>query len=210
MKLLILLTLIASISSNLKVLEAAHNNTVQHRWQRRRDLLMGKPFHAVKPFGEMIPRQRAQMAGHGDSPIAADRHILKESFGWFEEYPQTLAPTAVFMQPSATTPTATGVVKPNPVPGPDLPKQPTYEMFCAAVDAYSVTRAGGHPPKPALIVYRWYQDIVARVMSIDEQVMFLANVIWESGGLQFVEEIACKSGGCAYGKDYGRGYIQLT
>lgn len=100
-----------------------------------------------------------------------------------------------------------------PTPRPDpkgLPANPTYEMFCAAADAYSVTQPGGHPPTPDHVVYEWYQDIIARNMSLSEQAMFLANVVWETGGLQYVEEIACKNETCAYGKYYGRGYIQLT
>lgn len=40
--------------------------------------------------------------------------------------------------------------------------------------------------------------------------MFIANSIWETAGFQHVEEIACKTGSCTYGKYYGRGYIQLT
>jgi len=47
-------------------------------------------------------------------------------------------------------------------------------------------------------------------MPLVEQAMFLANVIWESGGLQYLKEIACQKGQCPYGKYYGRGYIQLT
>ncbi len=40
--------------------------------------------------------------------------------------------------------------------------------------------------------------------------MFLANSIWETGGLQYMKEIACSNGSCTYGKYYGRGFIQLT
>lgn len=40
--------------------------------------------------------------------------------------------------------------------------------------------------------------------------MFLANSIWETGGLQYMKEIACSNGSCQYGKYYGRGFIQLT
>lgn len=87
---------------------------------------------------------------------------------------------------------------------------PTYDQFCSAVDAYSLTKAGGHPPMPSLRAYYNYLDIVARDMTLNEQAMLLANVVWETAGLQFVEEIACKSGNCTYGKYFGRGYIQLT
>lgn len=86
----------------------------------------------------------------------------------------------------------------------------TYEMFCAAVDSYSVTRAGGTPPRPRYDIYKIYQNIVARYMSIAEEAMFLANIMWETGGLQHTEEIACRNGDCVYGPYYGRGYIQLT
>lgn len=92
----------------------------------------------------------------------------------------------------------------------DLPIYPTYAQFCDAVDAYSVTSLGGHPPKPSLLTYQWYMAIVGRNMSISEQAMFLANVIWETAGLQFREELACMAGNCVYGRYYGRGYIQLT
>lgn len=103
---------------------------------------------------------------------------------------------------------------PTPTPGrPDLaslPRDPTYERFCEAVDAYSMTQWRDHPPKPSRTVYEWYQDIVARNMSLSEQAMFLANIVWETAGLQFREELACRTGNCTYGKYFGRGYIQLT
>ncbi len=47
-------------------------------------------------------------------------------------------------------------------------------------------------------------------MDLYEAAMMMANCVWETGGLQFVEEIACKTGTCGYGKYFGRGYIQLT
>lgn len=87
---------------------------------------------------------------------------------------------------------------------------PTYDQFCTAVDAYSFTKAGGHPPVPSMRAYYNYLDIVARDMTLNEQAMLLANVVWETAGLQFIEEVACKSGNCTYGKYFGRGYIQLT
>jgi len=100
-------------------------------------------------------------------------------------------------------------INPKPIPS-DLPKLPTYKQFCAAVDAYSATRVGGHPAKPPKDLYYQYQDIVARNMSIGEQAMLLANIIWETGGFEYMEEIACRHGDCEYGHYYGRGYIQLT
>lgn len=83
-------------------------------------------------------------------------------------------------------------------------------MFCAAVSAYHLTTAGGHPPKPSHKVYDSYIRHLPKNMCIEEQAMFLANTIWETSGFQFIEEIACKGGGCATGMYYGRGYIQLT
>jgi predicted chitinase len=80
----------------------------------------------------------------------------------------------------------------------------------AAVNGYAKTSAGGTPPAPSKEVYDAYLKYVTKDMSLKEQALFLANVIWETGGLQFVEEVACKTGSCAYGKYYGRGYIQLT
>lgn len=87
---------------------------------------------------------------------------------------------------------------------------PTYDQFCAAAAAYSKTTAGGSPPKPSQEVYNQYMNYVASAIPLKEQAMFLANSIWETGGLQYVEEIACKTGSCTYGKYYGRGYMQLT
>jgi len=53
-----------------------------------------------------------------------------------------------------------------------------------------------------------------------EVAMFLAQCIWESGGLQYTKEIACRETGCPGQYDhsvgvpgrnyYGRGFIQLT
>jgi predicted chitinase len=47
-------------------------------------------------------------------------------------------------------------------------------------------------------------------MPLKEQAMFMANAVWETGALQYMEEMACKNGACPYGKYYGRGIIQLT
>jgi predicted chitinase len=88
---------------------------------------------------------------------------------------------------------------------------PTYEQFCAAVDAYSLTSAGGHPPKPSLDMYNNF--VKYAVPEIPERIglaMFLANCVWETAGLQFMKEIACSNGSCSYGKYYGRGPLQLT
>ncbi len=87
---------------------------------------------------------------------------------------------------------------------------PTYQLFCDAIDAYSKTRAGGHPKPPSKSVYDSYMRYVASEMNVPEQAMFLANIIWETTGLQDLDEKACKSGTCPYGNFYGRGYIHLT
>lgn len=78
-----------------------------------------------------------------------------------------------------------------------------------AVAAYALT-GNGNPPKISDAIYQAYQKWVTPRMSLREQAMFLANAIWETGGLQYMEEIACKTGGCAYGKYFGRGFLQLT
>lgn len=87
---------------------------------------------------------------------------------------------------------------------------PTYEQFVEAVNAYSLTSAGGTPPKPSQEIYNAYVKNVASKMPPKEQAMFLANSIWETGGLQYMKELACSSGSCTYGKYYGRGFMQLT
>lgn len=89
-------------------------------------------------------------------------------------------------------------------------KGPTYEQFCAAVAAYSKTKVGGNPPTPSRKIYDAYMQYIGSTLPLKEQAMFIANSIWETGGFQFVEEIACKTGSCTYGKYFGRGYIQLT
>ncbi|RWS26331.1 hypothetical protein B4U80_05562 [Leptotrombidium deliense] len=58
------------------------------------------------------------------------------------------------------------------------------------------------------------------ITSKRELAMFLAQILWESGGLKYKKEIACEATGCpgvydssvgVPGKNYyGRGYIQLT
>ncbi|PJF16506.1 hypothetical protein PSACC_03693 [Paramicrosporidium saccamoebae] len=110
----------------------------------------------------------------------------------------------------ATRQTSTPTPTPTPRPWRRIPKRPSYEEFSDAIDAYSVTNIGGHPPKPSIEMYYWYQDLIARKMSLSEQAMFLANVVWETVGLIHTEEIACRHGGCVYGKYFGRGCIQLT
>jgi predicted chitinase len=59
-------------------------------------------------------------------------------------------------------------------------------------------------------VYNDYVSYVASALSLQEQAMFLANSIWETGGLQYMRELACSNGSCSYGNYYGRGMLQLT
>lgn len=86
----------------------------------------------------------------------------------------------------------------------------TKGQFDKCVAAYAESGMGT-PPAPSAASYEAYKKyVVAQMPTFEEQAMFLANCIWETGGLQFVEEIACKTGTCEYGKYFGRGYIQLT
>jgi predicted chitinase len=58
------------------------------------------------------------------------------------------------------------------------------------------------------------------ITSNTELAMFLAEIMWESGGLIYKSELACKTNNCAGSYDngkgapgkyyYGRGYMQLT
>ncbi|PJF16507.1 Lysozyme-like domain-containing protein [Paramicrosporidium saccamoebae] len=89
-------------------------------------------------------------------------------------------------------------------------QEPTFEQFVAAINGYAKTSAGGTPPAPSKDIYDAYVKNVSKDMSLKEQALFLANVIWETAGLQHFEEVACKTGSCAYGKYYGRGCLQLT
>ena len=83
------------------------------------------------------------------------------------------------------------------------------DQFNKGVLAYSASGMGTPPVPSDDQVYQAFVKVTAR-MSKEEAAMFFANSCWETGGLQFVEEIACKTGTCSYGKYYGRGYIQLT
>jgi predicted chitinase len=74
--------------------------------------------------------------------------------------------------------------------------------------------------------YQKYQNFIknaqplGNIRSKRELAMFLAQIIWESGGLQYLEEIDCKINGCIDSyrtwddysgvRYYGRGYIQLS
>lgn len=111
---------------------------------------------------------------------------------------------------SAPSATPSGASTPSGGGGTGSGQAPTFEQFVEAVNAYSLTSAGGTPPKPSQDIYNAYVKNVASKMSLKEQAMFLANSIWETGGLQHMKEIACSSGSCTYGKYYGRGFMQLT
>jgi Chitinase class I len=78
------------------------------------------------------------------------------------------------------------------------------------VAAYSKTTAGGTPPTPSEDTYNDFIKYATSGLGLNEQVMLLSNVIWETGGLQYLTESGCSSGTCSYGNYYGRGYLQLT
>lgn len=78
-------------------------------------------------------------------------------------------------------------------------------------------------PKPKREQYEAFVSKIKKDGGIDskrEAAMFLAQILWESGGLKHRVEIDCKETGCpgqyssgigAWGKSYyGRGYIQLV
>jgi len=96
-----------------------------------------------------------------------------------------------------------------PAPGGDGKAPITYDQFCQAAAAYAASGIGT-PPKPSEEVYKEFVAEVCSKLSIEEAAYFMANCVWETGGLQFTEEIACKTGTCEYKNYFGRGYIQLT
>lgn len=136
-----------------------------------------------------------------------------------EDKPATGSTSSSTTSP-APTPAVGGDAKPaaggdtKPAAGGDAPAaggdaKITFEQFTKAALAYSASGLGT-PPAPGKEVYDEFLKQVCTKMSLYEAAMMLANCVWETGGLQFVEEIACKTGTCSYGKYYGRGYIQLT
>lgn len=92
----------------------------------------------------------------------------------------------------------------------------SFEQFKGCVAAYNLTSVSGFPTPPSEEVYSGYlKHIVASNYGPVEQAMLLANLIWESGGFQYREELTCQgtrfpTPKCPYGKFYGRGYMQLT
>lgn len=104
---------------------------------------------------------------------------------------------------SSTAPTGSN----PPAPGGAAPI--TYDQFCQAAAAYAAS-GKGTPPKPSEEVYKQFVAEVCSKLSIEEAAYLMANCVWETGGLQFTEEIACKTGTCEYKNYFGRGYIQLT
>lgn len=121
-------------------------------------------------------------------------------------------PSAPITQSVSNTPTGTVAVASSSTSASSSSSSsnvPSYNQFCAAVASYSKTTAGGTPPTPSQDVYNSYCQYVAN-MTIKEQAMFLANAIWETGGLQYLSELGCSDGSCSYGQYYGRGYLQLT
>ncbi|PJF16505.1 putative glycoside hydrolase family 19 chitinase domain protein [Paramicrosporidium saccamoebae] len=89
---------------------------------------------------------------------------------------------------------------------------PTFDQFKIAVQAYKKTSAAGPGivPDPSQSLYDAFQKYVIPSMPLKEQAMFMANAVWETGALQHMEEMDCKTGACPYGQYYGRGIIQLT
>lgn len=173
---------------------------------------------AAQPQRPDLPIQSSQTNHYPyfpQGPPRDNRTLSTESFLAAPVTPSSTSLSAISVQfPMPTTPIDTPTLAPTPKPGgadvSTLPKDPTYENFCAAIDAYSKTQWRDHPPRPSRLVYQWYQEIVGRVMSLPEQAMFLANIVWETAGLQYREELACRTGNCTYGQYFGRGYIQLT
>lgn len=86
---------------------------------------------------------------------------------------------------------------------------PSYDQFKAAVLSYPDTI-----PAPSNTLYEAYKKFVTpELASLAEQAQFLANIIWESGGLVHTKEIRCLEdiNQCQeYAPYYGRGFIQLT
>jgi chitinase len=110
----------------------------------------------------------------------------------------------------------------SPSPGPTPPPTPSggeivsYEQFIAAVTSTGY-------PTPSDGQYNSFINNYASaggITSVRELAMFLAEILWESGGLQYKSEIRCQGNNCpgdyrSPGDDpnkfyYGRGYIQLT
>jgi len=110
---------------------------------------------------------------------------------------------------------------PSP-PTPDTPsdsdgKLVTFDQFTTAVTGTN------NYPAPSQDQYNSFinnYEKAGGITSARELAMFLAEILWESGGLQYKAEIRCKDDGCpndyrSPGDDpskfyYGRGYIQLT
>ncbi|RKP13941.1 lysozyme-like domain-containing protein [Piptocephalis cylindrospora] len=96
------------------------------------------------------------------------------------------------------------------------------DLLCDA-SAFSKAIEDAGYSKPSMKQFKDFSLSAIRdsgITSLKELAMFLAQLLHESGGLQFKEEIACKDSGCpgSYGNTgndpdkmyFGRGYIQLT
>jgi hypothetical protein len=115
---------------------------------------------------------------------------------------------------STTAPTTTAPTAP-PSDGGGTTGSITYEMFTLAFTSNGF-------PAPTLTQFSNFNNNYAsrgRISSVREAAMFVAQIIHESGGLRYVEEIACKDTKCpgeyrVAGDNpnlfyYGRGYIQV-
>ncbi|KAI9226637.1 MAG: lysozyme-like domain-containing protein [Piptocephalis tieghemiana] len=96
------------------------------------------------------------------------------------------------------------------------------DLMCQANDFFKGIEDAGFS-KPTVKQFQDFSTTVLKesgITSKRELAMFLAQILHESGGLQFKEEIACKDTGCPgeYGNSgsdpnkmyFGRGYMQLT
>jgi len=110
-----------------------------------------------------------------------------------------------------------GPPPPPPPPGPPPPSgSPSFSQFSNAITQSNY-------PQPTQDQYNsfiaGYQS-AGQISSTRELAMFLAEILWESGGLQYKRELACITNNCttsyrsAGDPDgvyyYGRGYIQLS
>src|SRR5258708_316378 len=84
----------------------------------------------------------------------------------------------------------------------------------------AVTQSG---PAPRADQYNAFNNNIQKAGGINtklEAAMFLAEILWESGGLRYKKELVCVNTGCpgvydhsvgVAGKEYyGRGYMQLS
>lgn len=202
-------------SSNFRELLRGGSSTLSPKPDNPAPLVSSAPSGSTPsrvPFCDEVPGGPTPAAGGSQPPTTGTPTGSSPSGSPSANGPMSTAPasnTSSTPSGSGGSPAAGGGSPPS-AGGSGDGKSPTYEQFCAAIDSYSKTSAGGNPPKPSKEIYNAFIKYVSATMPLKEQAMFLANSIWETGGLQFMKEIACSNGSCAYGKYYGRGFIQLT